>query len=312
MIFNKSNTGSEELRVITGNYYANNDFDKIKTDIELATEEVVRIVGSAVVKKADDTYKSDEGVDDKYKKLVPVVQLPIAILATLMMYQKNDISHEDSGRKVKLDPESEKLPWEWQLKRDDEIHLQAFYKAVDRLIAYLEENSITEWMESDKRKVAASLFIKNADEFDAQFPIDRSGRLYFILLPFIKEAQRRWIRKALGDDYQVLLAGIGLTDAQKELLEFVYPPTAHLAMSLAIRRLPLGLIPAGVVRNYTSSSQTMNASEPASLTDVRAVSDLLFNDGMTLLEELKRERNQTEVSFKILPNNSPRNKFMRL
>lgn len=312
MIFNKSNTGSEELRTITGNYYANNDFEKVKTDIDLAKEELVRIVGAAVISKAEAVYADDSGVDAKYKDLVPVVQLPIAILGTLMMYQKNDLSHEDTGRKVKLDTEHEKLPWEWQLKRDDEMHLQAYYKAVDRLIAYLETNTISEWMDSDKRTLAAKLFIKNANEFDAQFPIDRSGRMYLLLLPYIKEAQRRWIRKALGNDYQVLLAGTDLTAAQKELLEFVYPPTAHLAMSLAIRRLPLGLIPAGVVRNYTSSSQTMNASEPASLADVRAVSDLLFQDGMALLEEMKRERNQTVVSFNLLPENSPRNKFMRV
>ena len=45
MIFNKDDNGSRELRELTGNYYANNDFNKIITDIELATEEISALIG---------------------------------------------------------------------------------------------------------------------------------------------------------------------------------------------------------------------------------------------------------------------------
>lgn len=40
MIFNKDKNGAQELRELTGNYYANNKFDKISGEIELATEEL--------------------------------------------------------------------------------------------------------------------------------------------------------------------------------------------------------------------------------------------------------------------------------
>jgi len=312
MIFNKSANGSDELRALTGSYYANNDFAKIETDILLATEEVARIVGKPIIDKVELEYKSEAAPVELYASLIKYIQLPIAILATLNMYQKNDVSHEQDGRKVKINSETEKLPWEWQLKRDDEIQLNAYYKAVDRLIAFLEIKDPTEWKNSDQKKLANALFIKNAEMFDTYFPIERSGRMYMLLLPSIREAERRYIKPALSTDYALLKAATAPTDVQKELLEYVYPIIPLLAMSLAIRRLPLGLIPSGVIRNYVSSSQTMSASDPASLPDVKMLSSWLMDDAIILLEEMKRFRNATPVNYQLLPTNAATNKFMKV
>lgn len=311
MLFNKNDNGSDELRRFTGSYYANNDFEKIETDILLAMEEVSRIIGKPVMAKADEAYNADTPAEP-YNDIFPYVQLPVAILATLMMYQKNDVGHEQDGRKVKISPETEKLPWEWQLKRDDEIQMNAYYKAMDRLISFLDEKNPDEWKNSDQKQSANSLFIKNADQFDAQFPIDRSGRMFMLLLPYIKEAQRRWIKPALGDDYAILLAAETPTAEQKALLEYVYPPIALFAMSVALRRLPLGLIPSGVVRNYVSSSQTMSASDPAGMDDIRKVFSWMEDDAFVLLDEMKRFRNETPVDFEVIPVNTADNKFMRV
>ena len=57
MIFNRDNNGSKELRDLTGNYYANNDFDKIITDIELAAEEVSGLIGAELYKKVEEWYR---------------------------------------------------------------------------------------------------------------------------------------------------------------------------------------------------------------------------------------------------------------
>lgn len=309
MIFNKSNNGSDELRLLTGNYYLNNDFDLIKTDISLATEDLVKIISQPVYAKAEKAYS--ENING-FADFIERVQLPIALLATLKMTQKNDISHEDTGRKIKIDSTVEKLPWEWQLRRDDEIHLEEYYRSVDRLISFLDTKDYDEWKDSDYKKSLGLLFIKNAVQFDQYFPIDKSARLFTILAPFIREAQRLYVKPALGDDYAVLLAGSELTAAQKELLEYVFPPIPLLAMSLAIRRLPLSIIPAGVVRNYISASETMNASNPATVGEVRALSSWLMDDAMTLLDHMKRFRNGTPIDFTLLPSNDPSNKYMKV
>lgn len=309
MIFNKNNNGSEELRALTGNYYLNNEFALIKTDIDLATEDLIKIIGQPVLDKVQKAY--DESTAD-LADLVERVQLPIALLATLKMSQKNDISHEDSGRKNKIDSNSEKLPWEWQLKRDDEIHMDYYYRAVDRLISYLDSKTYDEWKNSDYKKSLETLFIRNAEKFDQYFPIDRSGRLFVILCPFVREAQRLYIKPALGTDYATLLAGKELTTAQKELLEYIYPPIPLLAMSLAIRRLPLSIIPAGVVRNYVSGSQTMNGSNPASVSEVRALSSWLMDDALELVDLMKRQHNGTPVEFSMFPANDENKKYMQI
>jgi hypothetical protein len=304
MLFNKNNNGNVELRKLTGSYYLDNNFDKITTDILLATEDLIKIIGAPVYEKAKTEYLSEAP-----SALVEYVQLPIAIKATLEMYRKNDVSHQDDGRKIKIDSTHEKLPWEWQLKRDDAIHLDNYYKAVDRLIAFLDREEPEEWTGSENKKLSGSLFIRNAEMFDRYFPIEQSGRMYMILLPFIREAERLYIKPALGSDYNRLLTNIELSEKEKELLEYVYPSIPLFAMSIAIRRLPLGIIPAGIVRNYISNSETMNAAQPATIEEIRALSSWLMDDALALLDDMKTFRNG-RTDFQLLPHNCLKNKYM--
>lgn len=313
MIFNKNNRGSEELRALTGSYYNNNNFDKMVPHIEIVKEDVIKIINKDVYARAENAYVSDNP-SELDKMLVNCVQLPIAIFATLRMYQRNDISHEDTGRKVKIDKDNESIPWEWQLDNDNKLHLDDYYKAVDRLISLLDENEndITEWKDSDAKKLANSLLIKNADQFDEYYPIERSGRMYVLLLPFIREAERRYIKKVLGDDYERFVTGKDLTEEEKDMIrDYVCPPIPLIAISIALRRLPLGLIPIGVVRNYTSASQTMHASEPAELDDIYTVSGKLMAEAQLMINELKQERNPSE-GYQLIPNNCRCNKYMQV
>ena len=204
MIFNRDNNGSKELRDLTGNYYANNDFDKIITDIELAAEEVSGLIGAELYKKVEEWYREKKENGDQ--ELIKKVQRPIALLATLRMYQKNDLSHEDDGRKFKIATDnSEKLPWEWQLDRDDARHMEDYYKAVDALIRYLNTSDVKEWKESRTYKMSQLLLIRSGADFDIYFPIDKSERTFMLLLPFIKEAQLLYVKKAYGNGWDALL-----------------------------------------------------------------------------------------------------------
>ena len=60
MIFNKNNNGAQELRDLTGNYYANNDFNKIKSDIRSASYYLTKVIGDAVYVRAIDAYQKNE------------------------------------------------------------------------------------------------------------------------------------------------------------------------------------------------------------------------------------------------------------
>ena len=305
MLFNKDNNGSEEISILTGNYYANNDFDKIATDIETATRDVSRIVGKEVIKEAENLYQQStlENID-----LVKLVQRPIAILATLRIMQKNDISHENSGRKVKIDASSEKIPWEWQIENDNKLMLEEHYRAMDLLIEYLEETSNESWINSDQYKNTQKLFIKSAIEFDRYFPIDSSSRMFVLLSPFLREAERRYLKPVLGNDYDRLRLKEDLTEKEIELLDYIKAPLPLLTMAIAIRRMPLAVIPFGVIQNYVGNV-TMNSSEAPNIDMIKSVSEWLMDDAMELIEELKKERN-SETVIDLLPKNSIKNKYM--
>ena len=188
---------SEELRQLTGNYYANNDFSKVVGDIEQATEELTELVGEKVMELA---------AAGENTELLKKVQRPIAILATLRLYRKNDLSHEDDGRKFKVSTDgTDKLPWEWQLDRDDAMHLEEYYRAVDALIRYLNKTNLKEWTDSDTYIETQKLIIRSGRELSRYFPTEGSERLYLMLVPFIREVQTRTVSRAYGEKWPELL-----------------------------------------------------------------------------------------------------------
>lgn len=308
MIFNKDKNGAQELRELTGNYYANNKFDKISGEIELATEELSSLIGDEAMKLAEKYYTEPD--KDADAELVRKVQRPVAILATLRMYRKNDLSHEDDGRKFKMATDnSEKLPWEWQLDRDDALHLEEYYRAVDILIRYLNKKELKEWTDTSLYKLSQTLIIRNGEAFDGYFPIERSERMYLMLVPFIREAQMLTVKRAYGSEWEELLKEkeSSETDAHFAACKAV----ALLAMSMALRRLSLSAIPNGVIRKFMTENG-MGESEPASLNDVDRVAGWMADDAATWVNEMKLARNGGPVHYELLPKNDRRNKYCRL
>ena len=292
-----------QLRALTGNYYANNDFQKVQGDIDQAADELGRLIGYAIIAKAE---QADEG--DRLRLLV---QRPVAILACLRLYQKNDLSHEDDGRKFKVSTDGgDKLPWEWQLDRDDAIQLETYYRAVDTLIDYLNEQQPEEWTGSRLYRETQSLIVRNAADMDRYYPIQRSGRTFLLLVPFIREAQLMTVQDAYGAGWKDLLA----EDMDKEETAAHYAAcmaTCLLAMATALTRLPLKLLPCGVVRGYLAESG-MRESEPATLDDVRRASDWMRADAARWIDKMKRARDGEAPDYDLLPCNHRRNKWCRL
>lgn len=306
MLFNKNNKGASELRELTGNYFASNDFNKVKGEIDAATDELKALVGDAVIQLAKAAY--DQNADND---LLRLVRRPIALIATLRMYRKNDLSHEDDGRKFKVATDnSEKLPWEWQLDRDDAIHLDDYYNSVDSLIRHLNNNNISEWKESSSYKLSQTLIIRNGASFDSYFPIERSERTFLLLLPFIREVQTLTVKRAYGTGWDELLKESQGPETDKHFA--ACKAVALLAMSLALRRTPLSLIPGGVIRRFIAESG-MNESEPASLNDIERVARWMADDGAIWVDEMKKARDGNAISdYELIPKNDIKNKYFRV
>ena len=102
-----------------------------------------------------------------------------------------------------------------------------------------------------------------------------------------------------------------MTEKDDEVLEYLLPASPLLAMSVAVMRLPLGIIPQGVVRNHASKSITMDASDAATKSDIKDMAKWMKDDAEELINLAKIARNET-TEILLLPVNSVENKFMRV
>lgn len=327
LLFNKTDKGAEELRDLTSNYFANNNFKRIEVKVMLAEEAITGFISKAVMSKVAAHYVSEnypDGATDEQKfltELVHYIQMPIAYLATHEYYKANELTHDDNGRKVKIDPETERTPWQWQVDRDDYLSARMYYKTLDRLIAFLDENAaqIAEWKESDARKAANSLFVRNAKEFDRVFPIDESGAFYYAVVPFMQEVERKYISPALGTLASTLkasrISADGIEPEQQEIIDAAVDAIPLLTMSIAIKRFSIQTLPEGVVQNYISDRTDRKASQAAALDHIKEVSKLFYDDGIKALDVLKKMLVVTDdtepVVSDFIPENSADNKYFR-
>jgi hypothetical protein len=351
LLINKANDGAAELQSLTGSYYANNEFGRVKIDWQLAQEALTLIVGTGVMQRAINHYLSDDftpfseipdygsgsgaaalETDDQ---LVYMLQIPIAYQATLQYYQSNLVGHDDAGRKVKIDNENEKMAWEWMIDRDDMAHISKINFTTDRLIRYLEDSMITEWLSSPQRTATRKLFVNTVELFNAAYPIDSSPRFFYLTTAFNTEVQTRTIRKALGDTlYNRLLVywnsflvdegsgsfGGGLVEEGDEdeflesLLQLVQGVIPLLVMVMAVKRLQIKVLPDSVVQNFQSMNQTKSASQPALSEIIKDWSKHMTEDAQYALDDIKRLLNANDpeaIDYQLIPVNNPTNKYFR-
>lgn len=320
-------TSSTELRNLTGSYYANNDFTKASTDVELETEAIIRLVGRPVYDRAKAIYTPSPdgespgtilpGASETDKNLLRHLQLPIAMGAAIRYMQSNLVSHDDTSRKVKIDKQSESMAWQWMIDADDLAHVRKKQQVTDRLIAWLDSNSITEWDNSAEKRAAKKLFIPDTATFQEHYPIDFSGLFYHTVRPFIADIQRRDIRMALGTDFDTLLQAFtnqSVQPAQEPLLGLTQQALALLTMAKALKRLSIQVFPEGVMQHFTSERHTTKGSQIPTTEDLRKYALYLERDAEDALDEIRKYRYESQPDYNpevLLPENDPRKKYAR-
>lgn len=289
---------SEELRNLTGSYYANNDFTKIEKMVTAVEHEICSTLGLATL----DTLAGDA---------LLAAQQATAYMATMRFYRLNDISHENAGRKVKIDRENEARPFEWQLARDDRMHLEEYYRALDRLLFALRDDE--QFRQSKVWKQQQRLIVGEADSLTWLTGADNSPWLYLRLVPYLAESQH-FVERAYGeafspDDFDDPFPSTGTID---------YAAMKAVGLGAVVlmgRRTSLQTLPYGLMKMFESDGGG-NRQEAAALDRLDDYLKHLSRDQHYWIEEMKRLRDeagqQEPVAHLQMPDNNPHDKFMRV
>ncbi|WP_416440488.1 DUF6712 family protein [Leeuwenhoekiella sp. A16] len=264
IIFNKADKGYEELKALLGYFDAQFNFEALIPDIEQQTPLLINYIGKEAYLTAlyhYDADKAPEGFtpiadkDDLQNAIVKQMQTYIITMAALNYMQSGDLEHTNSGRKQNR-TDNQVTPWEWQLDRDNAAHLKRAYRALDMLIAYLDELNHESWTDSDAYKKSRSLFIYKTQILDDIYPINNSGQLYYRMVPLMADHEIESIYPLIGSTKYTELKGIieGNTEADislenKVLLNHIRKAITYLTMADAYDMLPVEMFPDKVEYN---------------------------------------------------------------
>lgn len=179
-----------------------------------------------------------------------------------------------------------------------------------------------EYKQGSKWAENKSLFINHADDFDRIFPIEKSYSLFYRLVPFVRESQRRDILPLLGADRaaglldKVVKGTLGESD--EDLLDFVRYALVFLTMHKAVRRLNTTLLPDALLRAYAESGNSSRGSAGKSIRDTASLALAQDAQGhvMALQAYLAKltasETSADYVPDPIVPANSEDNNYFRV
>lgn len=304
MLFDKVQNGSEELNSLTGQWFASTPFYLIRTEIDFAAQELGSVVGSEVVEAAEKAYLGGTEPD-----FVDAVRLPVAFRAIARYAQLSGVSHEGTGRKVKMD-DNEKMPFEWMIDRDDRAMLDRYYRALDALYRYLEKNEVASWMSSPMRALTGRCIVRNLNEFERFYPVGGSSYAFHLFVPLIVEAQENAVEPFVGEEvWKRIYPEVAESDETAMRLRSRAALLSVLtALVTAARRWSLDILPLSVARRFSPSYQGNRESRAAETKEIDWFIDKTNAQIAQVKDELKKLAGASGEA-ELLPKNDPANKF---
>lgn len=304
MLFDKVQNGSEELNSLTGQWFASTPFYLIRTEIDFAAQELGSVVGSEVVEAAEKAYLG--GTDPDF---VDAVRLPVAFRAIARYAQLSGVSHEGTGRKVKMD-DNEKMPFEWMIDRDDRAMLDRYYRSLDSLFRFLEKKQTASWLSSPVRDLVGRSIVRNLNEFERVYPVDGSSYAFHLFVPLIVEAQENAVEPFVGEEVwkRIYPEAAESDETAMRLRSRAALLSVLTALVTAARRWSLDILPLSVARRFSPSYQGNRESRAAETKEIDWFIDKTNAQIAQVKDELKKLAGASGEA-ELLPKNDPANKF---
>lgn len=286
-LFNVQADGSSEITAAIGLISNDVDFSKWEPVIPLGIRDVSAIIGPEPVKALADFYAGTTlpGEDGSATAATALkyLQQAVALFTWLKIIPTLDAQHDGTGRSRRLG-ENEKGLTALQEFKDEQNILRLAYEATDALIEVMDREAFPFWTGSRKYNLRKGLLIQSKEEFDEYYHIG-SHRLFVTLLPIMREVQGAQVAPVLGRKYLSLLLSGEDSEITGILKESAARAVALLTMQKAIERLPVEVIPEGVVQ--IQQSQPVNSRLKAEQTARAAVAASLGADGKKYIVTLQ-------------------------
>ncbi|QQV89947.1 adaptor protein [Cellulophaga phage Ingeline_1] len=288
LIFNKNSTGQVEIKTLLGFTDGDFKYDNLESYIELQTPYLIDIIGQSVYDKVVTYYKEATVVDEKTKSILKKMQFYIVSMAYLDYAPNNDLTHGNSGRTFRSE-DNEKIPWDWQIQASNKVTYKNAYTALDQLLVSLDASEWQEWIDSDAYKHANAIFIKNTLEFDKVYPINKSGQLYYKLVPFMDDFENEYVNAILTSDYAAQLKSkTNPSDNEKLLLLYIKKAIAYLSLAKGMKAFPVELLPDSLTFQENTRMKSAARAE---------VMEFLNAEGGKYLQKLEYEYSQQTATF---------------
>lgn len=289
-LFNKDGNGGKEIVDVLGMIGSDLTFSKWEPIIPLGIREVQSIIGHEPIDAADKYYRSgpdspekeehkDDAVMDEFLRLT---QQAVAMFTWLKVIPTLEAQHGNAGRGKRLG-ENEKGMTALQEFKDEENILSLAFEAVDALVGLMDTQKFDFWEKGLKKRTISRLLIQNKETFDSYYYIG-SHRLFLVLMPIIREIQDGKIIPVITRErYTKLIEGD--KELSDKLMDYVRRPLALLTMKKAVERLPVEVLPEGIVQVQQMGTirEKVKAEKEARL----SVAQSLGNDAAEYLQVLE-------------------------
>lgn len=289
-LFDRDGNGGEEITAAIGIIANGVTFDKWRPLIPFGVRDVVAIVGREPVEALAEFYNNDASPDRPgMAHALAYLQQAVAFFTWLKIIPTLDAQHDASGRQRRLG-ENEKGLTALQEFKDEENIRRLAYEATDALIELMDREAFAFWTGSQKYKLREGLLIRSKEEFDNYYTIG-SHRLFVTLLPIIREVQGATVAPVLGRHLAAVLED---TDGAFALMRSTAArAVALLTMQKAVERLPVEVIPEGIVQ--VQQSQPVKSRLRAEQSARASVAAALGADAGRALEYLQQLVAQLEA-----------------
>jgi len=291
---------SEQLRNVTGSWWANADFSRIERIVRSVESELAAVVGNKTMQwiATGDGRSSEAWIH---------AACAVGYMACMRYYRLNDISHQDGGRKVKIDRDNEARPFEWQLARDDRAHLEEYYRALDRLLYALQD--VEAFADSDACQQMKRLIVRDSRSLTWLTGIKDSPWTFLRMVPFLAESQD-YVQRNYGSTFTP--EDFKPTENTDTVDYAAQKATALGAIVLMGRRTSLQLMPYAMMQLIESDGGGNQRLQPTEEQLARYLT-CLSRDQHYWVNEMKIRRDRdAQYTYLHTPDNRPEDKFIRL